>query len=68
MQEGNLPLFLVLNAYRRAWTIAFGSICLGSMFVAIVQGLYAVVSQFILISFNAMKLGIQDQDCNFPVH
>ena len=47
MQEGNLPLFLVFNAYRRAWTIAFGSICLGSMFVAIVQGLYAVVSKFL---------------------
>ncbi|KAG0557209.1 hypothetical protein KC19_11G110400 [Ceratodon purpureus] len=44
--EGHhMPHFPVLRAYRHAWTISFGSVCLGSMFVAPVQGLHSMAKR-----------------------
>lgn len=41
----DMPHLPVLRAYQRAWTISFGSVCLGSMFVAPVQALHSMAKR-----------------------
>ncbi|XP_024401779.1 uncharacterized protein [Physcomitrium patens] len=41
-EMGNKPHFPVLRSYQRAWTVSFGSVCLGSMFVGPVTALHAL--------------------------
>jgi hypothetical protein len=49
-----MPHLPVLTSYRRAWTISFGSVCLGSMFVAPVQTLHSVVRLSAVYKFDAL--------------
>ncbi len=60
MQEHAMPRHPTLRALIRACTISFGSICVGSLFVAIVQTLYAIVSDWqqaevLILSLQALN-------------
>lgn len=60
MQEHAMPRHPTLRALIRACTISFGSICVGSLFVAIVQTLHAIVSdwqqaEMLILSLQALN-------------
>lgn len=60
MQEHAMPRHPTLRALIRACTISFGSICVGSLFVAIVQTLHAIVSDWqqaevLILSLQALN-------------
>jgi hypothetical protein len=60
MQEHAMPRHPTLRALIRACTISFGSICVGSLFVSIVQTLHAIVSdwqqaEMLILSLQALN-------------
>uniref|UniRef100_A0A7I4C734 Choline transporter-like protein n=1 Tax=Physcomitrium patens TaxID=3218 RepID=A0A7I4C734_PHYPA len=44
-EMGNMPHLPVLRSYQRAWTLSFGSVCLGSIFVTPVTTLHAIAKR-----------------------